>query len=259
MLQNRKKYVIKESELKEIIKEMIILEVATSAGYDPNSPDDMHTSKYTGPMSDFRVIDRIEALVKKSGKTLKNYIAGSNNNFLKTLFGVNDDGTENGNYQGPNFGAKETLNVRNACLEIRRNAYPRYDSKTCGNCARAVRKALYAGGLKGMGYWRDKNGHMLGPYGMYAPSAKYYINVLPANGWGTLHPSQAGQPGDVCVIDECIVVTPQGKRSQHKDGHISMCIGNGVWVSDYVQGTWHGLDGTPPPSKVHFFRYSNIV
>ena len=248
MEKQQKKYIIKESELKEIIKEMIILEAA--AEYNPDSPNDMHTKYYKGP-SNIRILDRGENLFNGIKKGLQNFAAGTNSDFLKTIFGADDTQAGNG-YRGTNFNAQEPLNVAQASRFIRAKAQPYYIQGKCGNCARAVRRALAAGGLKGMANWK-------GPYGMFGGSAKYYINILPANGWTEIGVGQAGQPGDVCVIDECDVITPQGKRSHHEHGHISMCIGNGVWVSDFVQKNMYGLDGTPPPSKVHVFRYNNRV
>jgi hypothetical protein len=90
---------------------------------------------------------------------------------------------------------------------------------------------------------------------MRAPSAKYYNNILPANGWEKISVSQAGEPGDVIVIAPCI----DGRGRNHPNGHIAMCLGGGVWASDFIQRTMHGLAGAPPPDKVQVYRYKNRV
>ena len=93
------------------------------------------------------------------------------------------------------------------------------------------------------------------PYGMKADSAKYYINILPANGWEEIPTNQAGEPCDVVVIGPCV----DDGGNPHPEGHMAMCLGNGVWASDFIQSTMYGLNGTPPPSAVHVFRYKNRV
>lgn len=254
MEKGSKKYVIRESELKEIIKEMILMEAA-------NNPD--YSSWF------------IQGQPQK-GLTLGDY----GNTALNTLKGLwkwitpnswrrNADGNSGmdatGNGQGAGqydgamgatqagvggygalrglgnrvFGAKsnadahDTLDVNAAANWLRSNANPRPTKW----CARYVKKALNYGGLNL-------------PYGMPAPSAAYYDNVLPANGWTEIPRAQAGQVGDVCVI---------APYKGHPYGHISMCLGNGVWASDFIQSSMHGLRDTPPANNISVYRYQNIV
>ena len=160
----------------------------------------------------------------------------ANNSFLGGLFG--------GLYQrpqvvdnSPNANAEQPLNVTAASNWIRANANRPYNKDYCGYCARYVRLALNAGGLKV-------------PHGMPAGDAKDYLTVLPSNGWDEIPINQAGQPGDV------IVIAPHGT---HPRGHIAMCAGNGQWFSDYAQNSIHGLRKEPPRGTMHVFRYRNRV
>ena len=146
---------------------------------------------------------------------------------------------------GPNKNAEQPLNVNAAVDWLRNNSYDHYIKGKCGYCARYVRIALNNGGLSV-------------PHGMRAWYAKDYLNVLPANGWDEIPVNQAGELCDVCVIGPCI----DGNGNKHSSGHISMCIGNGVWASDFKQQSMIGLSGGIAPGQgnvVHVFRYRNRV
>lgn len=246
MRKEGKKYVLRESELREIIQETLLMEM-----FDRDAHRDMYVDKSMADTPPATVSDYVGSLwngIKGvPGAVIpdewKERVANGDNDFLKWLmysFGANAAGT-NGPDRIPNWGqwggnsqnadAHEALNVANACRYIRANAA----SRPTKWCAKHVRMALNYGGL-GL------------PHGMYAPSARYYLNILPRNGWDEIDASQAGEPCDVIVIDA---------HKGHPMGHIAMCVGNGVWVSDFVQNTVHGLTTPPPASVVHFFRYRN--
>lgn len=254
MKKKGKKYIIKESELKEIILEALLMEKYNRNDYrymyaDPKAADkDPHTfgDSYKNAGKVFRGLgDMIKRGFENTnwGKNLQNK-AYNGNDFLQWLLG--DLGLQRAGSAGadlvPDFGqwggktqngdAHEVLNAREACNFLRATANP----NPTRWCARHVRMALNHGGL-GL------------PNGMPAPSAKYYLNILPRNGWQEIPANQAGQPCDVIVIDA---------HNGHPDGHIAMCVGGGQWISDFVQATAHGLRVPPPAGVCHFFRYRNI-
>lgn len=251
MKKEGKKYLIKESELKEIIQEMMLMEL-----FNPDDYNGMHTPGYQGttPMPKdyirgaWNLVKGIPGMIIPD--SWKQKAAEGNNPFaqyLLGLLGAQQAGTARPDWvpnlgqhrgEGSNADAKQQLNVNAAVNWLRNNA----GRKSTGWCARYVRRALNRGGLQV-------------PHGMRAPSAKFYINILPANGWQEIPANQAGELCDVVVIDPCKDST--GK--DHPNGHIAMCIGNGVWASDFIQRTMHGLRGTPPPGAVHVFRYKNKV
>lgn len=228
MRKEGKKYVIKESELKEIIQEMILLEVYNAADYAG-----MHTSNYNGKVANLGdYANALKGLAQGGFGALKNLFGGGENQtgagFLGGLF--NNDFAKQVD-SGKNADAHQVLNVADACNWLKQHAHP----KTTHYCARYVRQALNAGGL-GV------------PHGMAAPDARYYQRILPSNGWDEIPVNQAGQPCDVVVI---------GQHQGHPLGHIAMCLGNGQWASDFIQKTMHGLTTPPPPEVVHVFRYRN--
>lgn len=245
-----KKYLIKESELKEIAKEMLLMEL-----YNPDDFKGLHTQRYKGPAPNVgELVDMVgnigsdvvddavpqnvkDWLIRNLGIDIENLNLGRGGNLpsLKQIFGNFDQET------AQNKDAHEILYVNKACEWISKNAFPQYDPNKCGNCARYVKLALRVGGL-GI------------PYGMYHDYAYNYLVILPYNGWKRINISQAGQPGDVCVIAPCVDVA----GNKHEAGHISMCVGNGVWVSDFVQKSIHGLAANPPIAAVYVFRYPNI-
>lgn len=252
MKKEGKKYLIKESELKEIIQEMLIMEL-----YNPDDYKGMYTPNYNGkaPLMPKEYINGALNIIKSiPGLVIpdswKEKAAEGNGDiaqYILGLLGAQKAGTARPDFfpnwgqhhgEGSNADAHEELNVNAAANWLRSVAHRRPISR----CAEYVRRALNRGGLGA-------------PYGMKADSAKYYINILPANGWQEIPVNQAGELCDVVVISPCI----DDKGIQHPDGHIAMCIGNGVWASDFIQSTMHGLQGTPPPSAVHVFRYKNRV
>ena len=258
MKKESKKYLIKESELKEIIQEMLLMEL-----YNPDDYKDMYTPGYKGnaPMPkdylggalnllkgipDMVIPDSWKERAAEGDRGILQYILG--------LLGAQKAGTARADFvpnlgqmfggKGQNADAHEQLNVNAAVNWLRGHAYSHYIKGKCGNCARYVRRALNIGGLKV-------------PYGMEHGSAKNYYNILKANGWEEISESQAGELGDVVVI---MPYRDEKGNILHPNGHIAMCIGKGVWASDFIQKSMHGLNGTPPPpSAVHVFRYKNRV
>lgn len=257
MKKEGKKYLIKENELKEIIQEMLLMEL-----YNPDDYKDMYL-KGTGNAPLPNMGDALGGawnIIKGVPNALipdkwKEQVAKGNghigNDFLQWLmntFGVSAAGTAGADWapnigqkqgKGQNRDAHEQLNVAAACNWLATNANP----KPTRWCARYVRIALNRGGLSS-------------PYGMPAPSAKYYVNILPANGWDEISPQEAGQPCDVVVIDATRSING---KSNYPMGHIAMCIGNGRWASDFLQNNVYGLKNPVPPEKIHFYRYRNKV
>ena len=246
-----KKYLIKESELKEIIQEMLLTELynpddyknAFTPGFDGNTP--MPKDYLAGVVNIVKNLPNM--LVPNSWKQKAADSGSDAGQYILGALGAQQAGTAGADFipnwgqhrgEGSNADAHQQLHVNAAVNWLRNHAH----AKSTGWCARYVRMALNRGGLEV-------------PHGMRAPSAKYYINILPANGWEEIPVSQAGELCDVIVIGPC---TDAAKRN-HPMGHIAMCIGNGVWASDFIQRTMHGLRGAPPPSAVHVFRYKNKV
>lgn len=256
------KYIIKESELKGIIQEMLIMELFNPDDYkdmylkgNPNSPNKPlpNPGKLIGGA--LNIVKGVpNALIPDN---FKQQVANGNgnvpNDFMQWLMGslgATAAGTAGADWApnvlrgqkpgtGQNGDAHEKLNVAAACNWLATNAH----AKSTHWCARYVRIALNRGGLSL-------------PNGMPAPSAKYYVNILPANGWDEIPAAQAGQPCDVIVIDE---TWSTGREHHYKDGHIAMCIGNGRWASDFLQNSPSGLKYPVPPERVHYFRYRNRV
>lgn len=244
-----KKYTIRESELKEIIQEMLLIEI-----YDASAYKGMHTPNYQG--DSFRLGDYLKTgwnTIKGIPGALasdeyKEKVAAGDNKFLQGLLGVQaanpgvsvkpDRPPIIGQRNGTNTDAHEPFNVAAAVNWLRTHANKTFTKK----CALYVRKALNQGGLSA-------------PFNMDGSAAKNYYQILPANGWDEIPTRQAGQPGDVLVITPC----KDSKGFNHPYGHIAMCLGNGVWASDFIQSSMYGLKGEPPVSAVHVFRYRNRV
>lgn len=241
MKQEGKKYTIKESELKEIIREMILMEI-----YEP----DKYVANFDNgvPPQNVRLRDLIH--LNKFPEALNNAAQNGDNALIRRL---NDFlGTNNGpavgpdvipgvgqvlNGTGPNANAEQVFYPKKAAQWLENNATPHYDPSRNKWCAKHVRFALNSGGLRA-------------PWGMAATSAYMYANVLPANGWVEIPKNTAGQVGDIVVVDE---------YPAHPHGHIAMCTGPGRWVSDFVQRSVYGLKDVPPANRVHFYRYANIA
>ena len=256
----KKKYVLKESELREIIQEMVLMEL-----YNPDDYKGMYTQNYPGKVPNvgdaanglWKLISGIpNAIIPDS---VKNAVANGNSDALQWILdvlGAQKEGTAGPDFvknwwnskwlggtgagvdYGENADAHQQLNVNAACQYIKQIAGP----KPGRWCARHVRMALNRGGL-GL------------PHGKLAPRAKDYLTILPGNGWDEIPANQAGEPCDVLVVGPCV----DSRGGKHPSGHMAMCIGGGVWVSDYVQRTWHGLVGEPPVGTYHFYRYRNRV
>lgn len=104
-----------------------------------------------------------------------------------------------------------SFNPYMAAKYIRDFAVPRYDSSTCGYCARAVRFALSAGGIKLQPVYRD---------------AKELAEALPALGFvDVTSVDENPRVGDICYLEP---------MKGHPHGHICMYTTAG-WCSDFVQ------------------------
>lgn len=250
-----KKYIIKESELKEIIQEMLLMEV-----YNPN---DYKDSLYLPGTKD-RPLPNIGDVAKGAGNLIKGIpgalipdswkekVANGDNEFLKWMLGAlsaSAPGTAGGDYvpdlsqalhgKAQNADAHEKFNVAAACQWLAAQAR----GNSGENCARNVRLALNRGGLDV-------------PYAMPHRYAYQYYNMLSKNGWQEIPAQQAGQAGDVVVVESTWSIN---RVHNYKYGHIAMCIGNGRWASDFLQRTPTGLRHQVPPERVHYFRYKNRV
>lgn len=271
-MKRRKKYILRESELKEIVKEMILCELKESGN--------RYVSTGTNPETMSNIKDHIGLATNLAKSLSKNLVKGAlklakidipyeefiqrvqngDDELLKwvvSALGLNTNGYVGSDYlpdlhtakwmggpgygKGNNFDAREVFNPAQAARYLLTKATPRYIRGRNGYCAKYVKAALNAGGLTA-------------PWGMGfdAQSAKGYLKILPANGWERISPGQAGQVGDIVVIDAF---------PGHKHGHIAMCCGGGQWVADYRHspGNVYGLANTPPPDKVAFFRYKNMA
>jgi hypothetical protein len=246
-----KKYLIKESELKEIVREMMLMEL-----FNPDDYKHLYTPGYQGsPTLPKDYIKGAWNLLKGIPNIVipdswKEAAANGNGDiaqYILSLLGAQMAGTAGADFvphfglrsgEGPNPDAHQQLHVNAAANWLRSNA----GRRTSGSCAKYVRIALNRGGIQV-------------PHGMRAPSAKYYYNILKANGWEEIPVNQAGELCDVVVISPCVDSLGTG----HPDGHIAMCIGNGMWASDFIQKNMYGLRGMPPSKAVHVFRYKNRV
>ena len=259
-----KKYVIKESELKEIIGEMVLNELYNAADYAG-----MHTQNYNGkvPTVGGALNTVKDMLVNAPGAIISNdtkqNVADSGPGFWNDMrrrfldmLNANKPGTAGPDWipgmstwfskgaSTPNANAEQQLNVNYAVDWLRNHAYRRYIKGVCGNCARYVRTALNAGGLDV-------------PHGNSAKYARDYVRILPANGWQEIPMNSAGELCDVCVLEPFV----DTNGNNHPAGHISMCIGNGVWASDFIQQSMFGIAGgvQSPQNVAHVYRYRNRV
>lgn len=118
--------------------------------------------------------------------------------------------------------------MRQACEYLITKAYPAYDPKTCGQCARAVRSAV------------DFD---LGKEIPHTESAKDYGACYEKVGFKKVfsYPAQKKedyQPevGDISIIQPVKIIIDDKEVIQHPNGHICMLTQKG-WISDFVQGT----------------------
>ena len=225
-----KKYIIKESELKDIIREMILMEW-TAAPENRVNPANFKANLMNGQLP-------------SGGAQPKGVLGARTNTNAKGPDYVPNPGSGKwfggpGLGKGNNSDAHEVFYPMAAAQYLRAHATPRYVRGQNGHCAKNVKEALNEGGLTC-------------PWGMFklSGSAKGYIKILFSNGWAQISSSEAGQVGDIVVLDAF-----QG----HPHGHIAMCCGSGQWVSDFVQATMYGINGKVPPEVVHVFRYTNIA
>ena len=128
------------------------------------------------------------------------------------------------------FDIDKAVNYLNA------NAYPSYSKETCGNCAKAVRMAIEAGGIKTNN--RPSSG-----------SAKDYGPFLEQWGFSKIDTESKIQKGDVRVI--------QNYPGGSKHGHMDMYNGE-RWVSDFLQnGFWPGPGYRTHQPSYQIYRYGN--
>jgi len=246
-MKKNKKYLIKESELKEIIQEMILMEL-----YDPNAfTANFKNGQRPQGINLGRALDAMRRFPKKAlpsdwQEKAANGDLGSLGQWLFGSVGAVPDGGAAPDYvpdiatggKGKNYDAHETLNVSVAVSFLLNHATPYYIKERNGHCARNVRMALNAGGLTL-------------PSGIVpATEAWHYLKILPENGWYKIDKTTAGNPGDVMVMAKC---------AGHPHGHIAMCCGNGQWVSDFKQNSMVGSATKVPENCVFVFRYRNLA
>ncbi|PWG77898.1 hypothetical protein, partial [Pararcticibacter amylolyticus] len=150
-------------------------------------------------------------------------------------------GNSKKNNVGASSGESGNLELANNSFDIDRSvdylndhAFPKYDRKTCGHCAFAVRMALEAGGI-------NTSNHP-GSARQYAP---YLIR------WGFSTTSADGysaKKGDIRVFQ------PYPNGSPH--GHIDMFNGN-QWISDFKEnGNWPGYGYERWKPSYEIFRWA---
>ncbi len=124
-------------------------------------------------------------------------------------------GTGGGNTGGGNY-PSSIYNVSKAVNYLTAHAYPYYIKDKCGNCAKAVRLALEAGGLSTVGH---------------PDEAREYDTFLPSLGFYKVNKNNyVPQKGDIIVLEAV---------ENHPHGHIAMYSGN-KWISDFVQSDMWG-------------------
>lgn len=265
------KYILKESELTELIAEMIL-----SEAYDPNAFTANHFpgEKSTAPTSMKSVLGGAGKVLTAGWNGIKDLAGQAGDWFrgggIQRMLG-NDGESHSGDYdhftklyggmymsrygtnidyskapakcQGRNFDAHEPFNAQAAANYILSHATKHYVKGQNGYCATGVINGLKAGGLSA-------------PWGMYSNYACFLTAILPSNGWYEIPHSEAGQVGDVMVLDPCT----SKNGSKHPMGHTAMCCGNGVWGCDFIhsKGNVAGTASPPPANAMHFFRYKNI-
>ncbi len=132
-------------------------------------------------------------------------------------------------------------NVEKAVQYLRAKAGPPYG---VGHCARYVREAIEAGGLKisqaGSGSAKD--------YGPRLAQAGFVAQT------GSDPPYQKG---DVAVIDGFAQSAAEGIKKDHPDGHLAMYDGT-QWISDFKQTgvlPYPGSDYEKAKPKIVIYRY----
>ncbi|MBS4013174.1 MAG: hypothetical protein KGZ97_05360 [Bacteroidetes bacterium] len=129
------------------------------------------------------------------------------------------------------------FNGDNAVYYLNEHAYPKYDRATCGNCAKAVRLSLEAGGINTT--TRPNSAKDYGPY-----LVMWGFDTVDRTGYSPLK-------GDIRVFQNY----PGG--SMH--GHINMYNGN-QWVSDFFEnGFWPGRGYRENSAAFTIYRKSDWV
>ena len=259
MKQEGKKYILKESELKEIIQEMVLTELYNPNDYKANFVNGQ-PAKYMHTKDLLKAVGNVlgkapGAVISSLAPEWQQKVQDGDNDVLRWLLGAlgaSPEGSTGPDYvsdlrslrafggpgwgNGNNYDAHEVFNPQLAVRGIMARATPTYIKGRNGYCARAVRRALQDGGLSC-------------PWGMSARYAKDYVTILKNNGWKEIPVNEAVQPGDVVVVTAF---------NGHPAGHIAMCVGGGRGVSDFVQNSMLGIKGSGPQACIHTFRYTNI-
>lgn len=125
-----------------------------------------------------------------------------------------------------------TSTIDKACEYLIRKAYPKYDAKTCGNCARVVRQAWDFAFGKGMPHTGPAKDY--GP--IYEGLGFQKVFSYPAQEKALYKP----EIGDICII----------QYDPH--GHISVKTSKG-WISDFVQIDMYGgsIRKSNPPIDIY--------
>ena len=142
--------------------------------------------------------------------------------------GSTGGGTSGGGTSGGNSSA--SYNTSKAVDYLVSHAYPTYIKEKCGNCAKAVREALEAGGLSTMGH---------------PTSACDYDTFLPRIGFHVVSKENySPQKGDIIVLEAV---------EGHTYGHIAMYSGS-KWISDFVQSDMWGGSAYRNKAEYNIFR-----
>lgn len=148
MKKKNKTYILKESELKEILSEMIVLE----SKYNPEAFSSLYSS--TGMPKDFTLGNFMTGAYNLAKSFIpdkvKEKARNSDNPVAQAIVKADDYLTEPAQKKdqgGPNADAHEVFDVDKAVAFILSTATPEYNPKINGQCARAIRQALNAGGL----------------------------------------------------------------------------------------------------------------
>ena len=265
MMEGKKKYTIRESELKDLIRKCLLYEVYNGDDYGG------YTSHWDGKrVTPYDLLKTSWDAISNMPAALKNGIeSGEMANFFKDLFNFNQNTNSNSSSSydssssypivptgpikpGKNADHHETFNVRNAveCMRKNTNNFNAIGiNRGKRMCGAYVGKYLHAGGLS-----IQFNGKT-GTFGQQ----------LLANGWREIPTNQAGQAGDVVIIE-------LGGKTNRIHGHAAMCFGNDLWGTDYIHP--NGKDTSRPgkhnlwgmqewgpeePGRIHTYRYKGPI
>ena len=238
-MNGKKKYVIKESELKELIREFILTEVMDTSAYNNNYTLRRQAQIQNGENVGLQPKDILNSL----GGLVKGAVPDNWKDWFNKKGWFDGMGLGAAGFLSHKDGGNgEVFNVPAAISKLKSMATPYYDPERNKRCAEKVNIGLRAGGLDA-------------PWGHRVRAAKDYLGILPYNGWHEIPINQAGLPGDLVVLAP--YTTPEtGKK--HEFGHVAMCCGNGLWISDFVQANMYGVKGSIPPGVAHTFRHNSI-